>query len=70
MLGCESFQLLGTGSQRSPGWWAPLCLVEDQGVSAEEGEEESDGLWTPVAFIALFLLSLLYSAGVTLLKVR
>ncbi|CAM5100681.1 unnamed protein product [Natator depressus] len=49
---------------------APLCLVEDQGVSAEGGEEESDGLWTPVAFIALFLLSLLYSAGVTLLKVR
>ncbi|CAM4551871.1 unnamed protein product [Lepidochelys kempii] len=49
---------------------APHCLVEDQGVSVEGGEEESDGLWTPVAFIALFLLSLLYSAGVTLLKVR
>ncbi|CAM5096245.1 unnamed protein product [Natator depressus] len=49
---------------------APHCLMEDQGVSAEGGEEESDGLWTPVAFIALFLLSLLYSAGVTLLKVR
>ncbi|CAM5153911.1 unnamed protein product [Eretmochelys imbricata] len=49
---------------------APHCLVEDQGISVEGGEEESDGLWTPVAFIALFLLSLLYSAGVTLLKVR
>ncbi|CAM4629873.1 unnamed protein product [Lepidochelys olivacea] len=51
-------------------WAAPHCLVEDQGISVEGGEEESDGLWTPVAFIALFLLSLLYSAGITLLKVR
>ncbi|CAM4552342.1 unnamed protein product [Lepidochelys kempii] len=49
---------------------SPHCLVEDQGISVEGGEEESDGLWTPVAFIALFLLSLLYSAGITLLKVR
>nr|XP_042700865.1 Y+L amino acid transporter 1 [Chrysemys picta bellii] len=48
----------------------PHCLVEDHGVYVEGGEEESDGLWTPVAFIALFLLSLLYSAGVTLAKVR
>uniref|UniRef100_K7FHB8 Ig-like domain-containing protein n=1 Tax=Pelodiscus sinensis TaxID=13735 RepID=K7FHB8_PELSI len=44
--------------------------VEDPGVCAEGGEGESDPLWTPVTFITLFLLSLMYSTGVTLFKVR
>uniref|UniRef100_K7GDM8 Ig-like domain-containing protein n=1 Tax=Pelodiscus sinensis TaxID=13735 RepID=K7GDM8_PELSI len=44
--------------------------VEDQGVCAEGEEGESDPLWTPVTFIVLFLLCLVYSASVTLLKVR
>lgn len=49
---------------------SPECIMVALGEQTElEMEEDVSDLWTAVAFVILFLLSLCYSTGVTLFKV-
>lgn len=55
-----------------PFFWSvsPECIMVALGEETElEVDEDVSDLWTAVAFVILFLLSLCYSTGVTLFKV-